>query len=232
MATLTQVATTEDHRLHIDEPYNTEIVVPWTIFSRVLPGLASFWFFWCQCIWWRHFYKSRKVRLEKERIKNTAHSPTGIELQTLEPQIEPTMQETYRRKSRYQSYIHKYLTSDSQASTADLLNNAAVMGSGGRVIRDSASMFDSKLRYSTPEIIGGETYSRTMGLKRVDLDIWLACDTDYLAYHAARSDLLRDQREEVLQYHTTDARVHTACAELLEEVVQHLLKAYPDIFNL
>jgi hypothetical protein len=67
-----------------------------------------------------------------------------------------------------------------------------------------------------------------MGLKNFDIENWLTLDRQYPVYHKIRSKLLDTNKDEVLQAMPS---AKSACAELLEVVVQYLLKQYPHHFS-
>jgi hypothetical protein len=64
-----------------------------------------------------------------------------------------------------------------------------------------------------------------MGLRKAD---WLAVNGDYKEFHAARVRLLEEKPEEVLQ---VNAKAEQACEGLMHEVVNFLVRAYPQCFE-
>lgn len=67
-----------------------------------------------------------------------------------------------------------------------------------------------------------------MGLKKLELADWLIVDNKYTEFHAARARLLEERSEEVIQ---VSARAEQACEELMHEVVDFLVRAYPMCFE-
>jgi hypothetical protein len=67
-----------------------------------------------------------------------------------------------------------------------------------------------------------------MGLRKLELADWLAVNGDYKEFHAARVRLLEEKPEEVLQ---VNAKAEQACEELMHEVVDFLVRAYLQCFE-
>ena len=83
--------------------------------------------------------------------------------------------------------------------------------------------------YPFHPIKGKSKYNMNMGLRRLDRPNWLTIDRNYLKEHHVRSDLLSIERDRVLH---CLASSESACAEVLELVVDHLTMRYPNVFRL
>jgi len=68
-----------------------------------------------------------------------------------------------------------------------------------------------------------------MGLHKLDPKTWLTVDNTYADFHAARSELLEYRKEEVLR---VSPEGEQACKELMKEVVDFLVKTYPQYFEI
>lgn len=67
-----------------------------------------------------------------------------------------------------------------------------------------------------------------MGLKKLDMSMWLTIDKNYRQYHEARAYVLDNHKKEVLQVMRDGEE---ACVELLEEVTNFLVNKYPHFFE-
>jgi hypothetical protein len=70
----------------------------------------------------------------------------------------------------------------------------------------------------------------SMRLRALDSNHWLTMGPNYVIFHEARSQLLHDHREQVMQYQNVP-RVHLACEEVRELVVEFLTSKYPMFFR-
>ncbi|KAH7109839.1 hypothetical protein B0J11DRAFT_448750 [Dendryphion nanum] len=68
-----------------------------------------------------------------------------------------------------------------------------------------------------------------MGLRKLDAKEWLSIDQSYTTFHEARAELLAEMREECIQ---VTQEGEEACVELMQEVVEFLLKRYPEHFQI
>src|SRR5579871_3737077 len=77
------------------------------------------------------------------------------------------------------------------------------------------------------------SYHMTMGLKKLDLDDWLALDNDYLKFHSVRKEMLDDpaSNDEVIQCIDSNT-ANSACLEVLMKVSSYLAKKHPNIFRI
>jgi hypothetical protein len=67
-----------------------------------------------------------------------------------------------------------------------------------------------------------------MDMYNMDTQGWLVIDKNYMDEHRIRSWLLKEKKDEVLQYLPES---YDACLEALEEVVKFLCHRYPDMFK-
>lgn len=67
-----------------------------------------------------------------------------------------------------------------------------------------------------------------MGLRKLELADWLTVNGEYKEFHAARVRLLGEKPEEVLQ---VNDKAEQACEELMHEVVDFLVRTYPQCFE-
>jgi hypothetical protein len=89
---------------------------------------------------------------------------------------------------------------------------------------------DALEEYHLPSLKDLHQSRLSMRLRALDSDHWLTMDPNYLIFHEARSQLLHDYREQVMQYQDVP-RVQLACEEVRDLVVEFLTAQYPQFFR-
>lgn len=72
-------------------------------------------------------------------------------------------------------------------------------------------------------------YHMTMGLRRLDAENWLTIDRNYISEHGIRADILSSKKKKVLQCLPGS---EDACAEVLDLVVNFLMRKHPAMFKI
>lgn len=70
-----------------------------------------------------------------------------------------------------------------------------------------------------------------MGIKKLDWDMWIEMDSNFLRYHDLKVSELDKNLEAHVQY-VDNAVTRDACFEVLEELTRYLTSRYPKIFQL
>ncbi|KAL3482022.1 hypothetical protein BJX99DRAFT_218016 [Aspergillus californicus] len=83
--------------------------------------------------------------------------------------------------------------------------------------------------YPAQPIKGRERYRVMMDIRKLDVENWLTLDKNYMDEHVVRSQLLKQERDKVLQCLPES---YDACLEALEEVVEFLTQRYASMFEM
>ncbi|KAK1144685.1 hypothetical protein N8T08_004989 [Aspergillus melleus] len=94
--------------------------------------------------------------------------------------------------------------------------------------RTSCSDLKRVAPYPAQPIKGRERYRVMMDVRRLDVKNWLTVDKNYMDEHQIRSQLLREEKQKVLQCLPES---YEACLEALEEVVDFLCQRFSDMFE-
>jgi hypothetical protein len=82
--------------------------------------------------------------------------------------------------------------------------------------------------YQCGRIKGNQNFRITMGLRKLDEWNWLTVDKNYMKEHQIRHNLIRNERNNVLQCLPES---QDACVEVLEVVTSFLCERYPGMFQ-